>query len=101
MIVRIFVAHVYPEVKEEFEIKFREISVPITQNASGLISLEIAGPIESSSNEFLMISRWNSVDSIEAFVGGNWNKAFIPKGMEDYIERCTVVHFKGIDLDGR
>lgn len=99
MIIRVFKASIYPEVKEEFALKFRDVSVPIVQRADGLISLEIGGPMDEESNEFLMISKWDNKESIEAFAGEDWNKAFIPDGMEDYIKECSIIHFQNIDLE--
>ncbi len=98
MIIRIFTARIYPDHLEEFRVKFKEVSVPATKGADGLLSLEIGGPIGGDLDEFLMISRWDSEASIKKFAGEDWNKAFIPKGMEGFISECSVKHFENIDL---
>lgn len=98
MIIRIFIARIFPGLSEEFMSKLKEVSVPLTQQANGLISLEIGASIDLDSNNFLMISRWEKEDDIRRFAGEDWSRAFIPKGMEQYIEECSVVHFQNIDL---
>lgn len=98
MIIRIFKAVIPIELHEEFELKFKEISVPVVENYSGLISLEIAKPTKWNPKEFVMISSWNKEDDLIKFAGQNWNEAHIPKGMEKYIESCSVDHFQQIKL---
>jgi len=98
MIIRIFKATIPTELHNEFEIKFKEISVPVVKNFEGLISLEIARPTKWNPNEFVMISRWKKEDDLINFAGDRWNEAHIPKGMEKYIEQCSVSHYKNIDM---
>lgn len=98
MIIRIFKAFIPLALHREFEIKFKEISVPMVKKFKGLISLEIARPTRWNPEEFVMISRWGSEHDLIEFAGENWNQANIPKGMEKYIERCSVSHHNYIDL---
>ncbi len=98
MIIRVFKAIIPKELHSEFEIKFKQISVPVVKNYKGLKYLEIAKPTKWNPNEFVMISRWEKEADLIRFAGRNWNEAHIPKGMEKYIESCTVDHYKQIDL---
>ncbi|HMB62399.1 MAG TPA: SRPBCC family protein [Eudoraea sp.] len=74
----------------------RNIGSPV-KNHCGLISVEIAGPMQWNPLEFIMISRWESEKDIAAHAGENLNQAYIPKGMEAYIEKCSVSHFDNIE----
>ncbi|GAA4272515.1 hypothetical protein U6A24_09795 [Aquimarina gracilis] len=98
MIIRIFKAIIPEELHEEFELKFKGISVPIVKNYKGLISLEIAKPTKWNPNEFIMISCWNKEDDLINFAEKKWNEVHIPKGMEKYIYSCSVDHYQQIDL---
>ena len=98
MIIRIFTATIPTELHEEFEAKFKEISVPLVKKYQGLVSLEIGRPSKWNPNKFVMVSRWESVKALIDFAGENWNQAHIPKGMEKYITACTVSHFEAIAL---
>ena len=98
MITRIFKTIVPAKMHCEFEIKFKEISVPFVKNFKGLISIEIGRPTKWNPNEFVMISKWKKETDLVAFAGENWNQAHIPKGMEKYISECSVSHYEGIVL---
>ena len=98
MIIRIFTAEIQKEFLEEFKMKFMEISVPLVKNYKGLRSLEIGEPTEWNPNEFIMISRWETVGDLINFAGNNWNESHIPDGMEHYIDTCDVSHYKNIDI---
>jgi len=98
MIIRIFKATIPPELHDEFEIKFKEISVPVVNNYKGLISLEIGRPTKWNPEEFVMISQWENEMNLIEFAGENWNQAHIPNGMEKYIRECSVDHFETIEL---
>ncbi|MEZ4810050.1 MAG: antibiotic biosynthesis monooxygenase [Allomuricauda sp.] len=98
MIIRIFTATIPVELHDEFESKFKEISVPVVKNYQGLVSLEIGRPSPWNPNEFVMVSRWKTQQDLINFAGENWNQAHIPKGMEKYITSCTVSHFEAIDM---
>ena len=93
MIIRIFKATIPLELHDEFQAKFKEISVPIVENHQGLISLEIGKPTKWNPTEFVMVSRWKSESNLINFAGEKWNEAHIPNGMEKYITDCSVNHF--------
>jgi heme-degrading monooxygenase HmoA len=98
MIIRIFKAIVPKEFHKEFEIKFKEISVPVINGYNGLLSLEIAKPSKWNPNEFVMISRWEKEEHLVKFAGERWNEPHIPNGMEKYIKHCTVYHYININI---
>ncbi|WP_343487137.1 antibiotic biosynthesis monooxygenase [Allomuricauda sp. d1] len=98
MIIRIFKATIPTALHEEFEIKFKEVSVPVVKNYKGLISLEIGRPTQWNPEEFVMVSQWESEKDLIAFAGENWNQAHIPKGMERYVGECSVTHYESITL---
>lgn len=98
MIIRIFRAIVPAAMHREFEDKFKEISVPVVKGYKGLVSLEIAKPTKWNPDEFIMISRWNTEKDLENFAGLSWNQAHIPKGMEKYINECSVSHYYNIEM---
>jgi heme-degrading monooxygenase HmoA len=97
MVIRIFTANIHNELHEEFETKFKEISVPLVKNYKGLIALEIGKPTKWNPNEFIMVSKWRKEKDLINFAGDKWNEAHIPKGMEKYIEQCSVSHYINID----
>ncbi|MEM9648125.1 MAG: antibiotic biosynthesis monooxygenase [Bacteroidota bacterium] len=98
MIIRVFTAEVPLELHAEFEEKFKAISVPLVNGQDGLLALEIASPTQWNPKTYLMISKWATKEDIINFAGQNWNEAHIPKGMEKYIEACSIAHFADIPI---
>ena len=43
--------------------------------------------------EYIMISNWKDLKSLQHFVGDDWGKALIPDGMEKYVEDCWLHHY--------
>ena len=98
MITRIFRAKVPPPLHDEFEEKFKAVSVPMVKSYKGLLSLSIMGPTQWNPKEFVMISVWQDEKALEAFAGKEWDQARIPPGMEKYISQCWVDHYENIDF---
>ena len=98
MIIRIFTATVPLALHEEFEAKFKEISVPLVKGQKGLLGIDIARPTQWNPNLFVMISKWASKEDLISFAGEKWNEAHIPAGMDKYIDACSVDHFINIPI---
>ena len=94
MITRIFRVSVPARLHAEFEEKFLSVSVPYVQAAKGLVSVSVGRPTQWAPEEYVMISTWESVNSLCAFAGEHWNKAVIPAGMERYVTECWVHHYE-------
>lgn len=94
MITRIFRVAIHPELREEFEAKFAEISVKAVKDCAGHISVSIGKPTKWSLNEYVMISEWKDESALANFAGESWNKAVIPPGMEKYLVECWVHHYE-------
>lgn len=93
MITRIFRVDVFPELREEFEVKFATVSVEAVESHAGFLEVTVGKPSHWSPNEYVMISRWETEEALEAFAGEKWNQAFIPEGMEKYVQNCSVHHY--------
>ncbi|MEM7665803.1 MAG: antibiotic biosynthesis monooxygenase [Pseudomonadota bacterium] len=96
-IIRIFRVVVRTELHQEFEAKFSSISKPVVDAAEGSIDCSLGRPTEWAPDEYVMVSRWEGIGSLKKFAGDRWNEAFIPPGMEPYIESCTLHHYEQFD----
>jgi len=92
-ITRIFRVKIKPELRDEFEPLFQSVSVESVENAAGFVSLQIGKPTQWTPDEYVMISIWDSENSLIDFVGPRWNEAHIPKGMEKFVQHCWVHHY--------
>ena len=94
MITRIFRVVIRPELREEFEANFAEISVRAVKNCPGHISVSTGKPTKWTPDEYVMISEWEDESALIDFAGKSWNKAVIPSGMEKYLVECWVNHYE-------
>ena len=96
MITRVFRATVPADLQEEFEEKFKEVSVPLVSAQKGLRRVTIGRPMASNPEEFVLISVWEDEGAIAEFVGPDWNEPHIPAGMEHLMIACSVAHYENI-----
>ena len=96
MIIRIFTAQIHENLKDEFEEKLSSISIPFVEAHKGVIDIKVGRPLDSSTHEFLMISRWENLEDLKRGFGQTWQDPKIPEGMEQYIHTCEVKHFEEI-----
>jgi len=93
-ITRVFRVSIHPELREEFEEKFASVSVHVAESAEGNESVTILRPSRWAPDEYAMISRWADEEALTKFAGESWDEAVIPKGMERYIQACSVHHYR-------
>lgn len=97
MITRIFRVEIHPELRDEFEAKFRSLSVGAVDSQPGCLSVVIGFPVSATPNEYSMISIWESLDKLIDFLGEDWNQAFIPDGMDRFAKHYSVHHYQSIE----
>lgn len=96
MIYRIFRVRVHPNLKDEFEEKFRSVSVAAVDGTAGCLSVTIASPTVHAPDEYVMITQWRDVEALRAFAGDNWDAPHIPDGMQQYAAECWVHHYEAM-----
>lgn len=92
-IVRLFRVRIHSALRNEFEAKFATISVDAVQTAQGSLGVEILKPTLWAPDEYLMVSRWQDEAALKRFAGEDWNRAYIPPGMERFVADCSVDHY--------
>ena len=93
MILRVYKVTVPKELHAEFEVKFKAVAKTLQTEYQGLLSIEIARPSEWKPLEFMMISRWETVEHIKKMAGENWSKAHIPDHMRKYTMAHSLDHY--------
>jgi heme-degrading monooxygenase HmoA len=94
MIIRVFRAVVRPGMAAMFEARTREASLPTVRTHPGLIAFFPGRPLDESTGEFVMITVWDSLASVEAFTGPNWRRTVIPSEEQPLLQSCTVEHYE-------
>ena len=92
MIIRVFRTKVKPGTHEQYEALIQERVVPLMLRAPGLISLHIGCPLDDPPEEFLLMSVWQDLASMRAFVGPRWREAFVLPGEEHLVLHSIVDH---------
>ena len=93
MIIRIFRVRIHPDLRKEFERKFREVSVPYVESKDGYIAHEVGYPTKWRPDEYMLLSKWRNEEALIALAGDTWSQAVIPHGMEKFVAECWVDHF--------
>ncbi len=93
MIVRVFRAKPRAGKQAEFKRKVEELSIPLVKRQTGMVAYFAGKPLDTDSDEFVMVTVWNSVPDLKAFAGDNWQKAVIPEEELPLLKETTVHHY--------
>lgn len=92
MVIRVFRAHVQPGRQADFEAMARRLSVPLVRKQTGLLGFYAGRPLGHSKDEFVMVTLWDSVESVRAFVGPDWEQAVVPEEERPVLLETFVHH---------
>jgi heme-degrading monooxygenase HmoA len=94
MIIRVFRARVQSGMANAFERMVQELSIPLVEAQKGLLARYSGKPVGSNADEFVMVSVWEDLASLQAFVGENWEEAIIPEEERPVLLETTVHHYE-------
>jgi transposase len=95
MIVRVFRARLQPGMRGPYEQLCREHALPLMCRHEGFLTYHIGLPRERRSDEFVLVTVWNDLDSVRTLVGEHWKEALILPGEGDMLLEACVQHFDG------
>jgi heme-degrading monooxygenase HmoA len=83
----------------EYPRHFRSSVVPDLRKVRGFLGAFLSERLQGDQVEFLVLTRWTSMDAIRAFAGSNPEKAVVESGaiaaLTDYDQ--TVRHYEVLD----
>jgi hypothetical protein len=50
-------------------------------------------PVDTDSDEFVMVTIWNCLADLKSFAGDDWQKAVIPEEEVPLLKKTTVHHY--------
>ena len=100
MIIRVFRPTIHPGKENEFELFLRETALPLVSQQSGLLAQHVGRPRDSSSTEYLFITVWEDVESIQAFAGDRWQEAVIAPDEEHLLKDTWIQHYEALQQAG-
>jgi heme-degrading monooxygenase HmoA len=93
MIIREWRGRASPSNADAYPRHFREKVVPELRNVPGFVGAHLSRRQLSDRIEFLVLTRWQSMDAIRAFAGTDSEKAVVdPGAIAALIEFDRVVH---------
>jgi heme-degrading monooxygenase HmoA len=93
MILREWRARASPSNADAYPRHFREKVVPELRNVPGFVGAHLSRRQLADRIEFLVLTRWQSMDAIRAFAGTDSEKAVVdPGAIAALIEFDSVVH---------
>jgi len=97
MIVRVFRAKVRPGSTADFEAAAREQSIPLLRAAGGLVSWWAGRPL-GETGEFVVVTVWRDLQSLQRFAGPDWQReGVIPAGELPLLEGTVLHHYEVFD----
>ena len=97
MIIRVFRPTIHPGKEGEFESFLRDTAVPLVSRQSGLLAQHVGKPLDPSSTEYVYVTIWKDVESIQAFAGERWEEAVIEPDEEHLLQDTWIEHYEAID----
>jgi heme-degrading monooxygenase HmoA len=101
MIIRVFRAKVRPGTHQQYEALIHQRVVPLMLEAPGLLSLHVGLPLDDPPDEFLLMSVWQDLAAMRAFIGARWREPLAVPGEEHLVLHSVVDHYDGEELTGR
>lgn len=93
MVVRIYRATPKQEKLKEYEKLLVEQALPLVRKAKGCMEGKVLKSL-GVVREIVLITVWDSLESVKAFVGENWNEAYLVGKELDMVEgKPDVKHY--------
>jgi len=94
MIVRVFQAQLKPGKRSAYERHCCEHALPLMRAQPGCLSALIGSCRLDRPNQFVVVSVWRDLQSLQAFTGEQWRQSVILPGEADLLERVCVAHYE-------
>jgi heme-degrading monooxygenase HmoA len=97
MIIRVFRATVQPGMQAAYEKLLREEAVPEISEQSGLVALHVGIPIAQTPDEFVIVTVWKDLESLEAFWGKSWLQSIALPDEAQLVKASSVQGYTTLD----
>jgi heme-degrading monooxygenase HmoA len=96
-LIRVFRASVKPGMTTEFQSFFLNEALPLVKSQTGMQRATVGLPSDGKPNEFIMISEWDSLESLKRFAGEDWNTAVIDPRESHLLVETAIDHYYQVD----
>ena len=99
MIIRIFRALIRKGQVSEFKRMVQEQSIPWLEKSDGMLGYFPGEPFDENSREFVMITRWGDMESLQAFAGTDWDNPVVTEDEAPLVESMFAYHYLEFDKE--
>jgi heme-degrading monooxygenase HmoA len=100
VVIRVFRPTIQPGKEREFESFLRDTAVPLVSRQSGIVAQHVGTPRDPSSSEYLFVTVWEDVESIQAFAGERWQEAVIAPDEQHLLKETWIQHYDALQEPG-
>jgi heme-degrading monooxygenase HmoA len=100
VIIRVFRPTIHPGREADFEAFLRNVAIPLVSRQPGLLAQHVGRPRDGSSTEFVYVTLWQDVESIQAFAGDHWQEAVISPEEEHLLQETWIGHYETLPSTG-
>lgn len=93
MIIRVFRARLKPGARPAYERLCREHYIPLLRAQPGFMTARIGEERRDAPQDYMLVSIWKDLASLQAFAGEHWREVFIMPGEADLLETVSVEHY--------
>ncbi|MEM5543680.1 hypothetical protein WNY61_13125 [Sulfitobacter sp. AS92] len=97
MIMRIFQVLVREGKEKEFGEFFHNKAIPLMKGTDGIVQVLPGAPRSDSPREFSFVMVWDSLASLKAFVGEDYQTPHIDPAEAELVEARTIKHYDLVD----
>jgi heme-degrading monooxygenase HmoA len=97
MIMRIFQVLVREGKEKEFGEFFHNKAIPLMKGIDGIVQVLPGAPRPDSPREFSFVMVWDSLASLKAFVGEDYQTPHIDPAEAELVEARTIKHYDLVD----
>lgn len=94
MIMRIFQVLVREGKEKEFGEFFHNKAIPLMKGTDGIVQVLPGAPRPDSPREFSFVMVWDSLASLKAFVGEDYQTPHIDPAEAELVEARTIKHYE-------
>jgi heme-degrading monooxygenase HmoA len=93
-IIRVYRARTHAGMDKEFERFLLQEALPLMRKQNGCIDVHLGKTKWGGSPEFVMVSRWDSIDSIKQFAGPDWQSPRILPEEAHMVKQVFCDHYE-------
>jgi quinol monooxygenase YgiN len=97
MIVRIFRAKIREDKVTEFKRMVQDQSIPWLEKSAGMLGYFPGEPFGENAQEFVMVTLWRDLESLQAFAGDDWSTPVVTEDEAPLVEAMFADHYLGFD----